>query len=163
VGEITVIADASPLIGLAAAGEFELLRRLYGTLLITRAVLDEVSAGGKRFGARELEAALREGWIRAAPTPLSTWRFAELGAGEASTIALALERRGALVLMDDIAGRAQAAALGVAVLDLPGVLLEAKRLGLIERVEPILAKLARKGFIVPERAAAGVLEEAGER
>ncbi|MFS8606720.1 MAG: DUF3368 domain-containing protein, partial [Gammaproteobacteria bacterium] len=83
--------------------------------------------------------------------------------GGASTLALALERRGALVLMDDIAGRAQAAALGVAVLDLPGVLLEAKRLGLIERVEPILAKLARKGFIVPERAAAGVLEEAGER
>ncbi len=163
VDDITVIADASPLIGLAAAGEFDLLRRLFGTILISRAVLEEVSAGGKRSGARELDAALREGWIRAAPTPPETWRFSELGAGEASTIALALERRRALVLMDDVAGRGQADALGVAVLDLPGVLLEAKRAGLVERIEPILAKLERKGFVVPERAAARLLEQAGER
>jgi len=163
VDDITVIADASPLIGLAAAGEFELLRRLYGTLLVSRAVLDEVSAGGTRAGARELDAALREGWIRAAPTPPETWRFPELGTGEASVLALALARRDALVLMDDAAGRQQAAALGVSVLDLPGMLLEAKRAGLVERIEPILARLARKGFVVPERAAAGVLERAGER
>src|SRR5690606_11292482 len=157
VDDITVIADASPLIGLAAAGEFELLRRLYGTILVSRAVLDEVLAGGARAGAGELDAALREGWIRAAPTPLETWRLPELGTGEASVLALALERPGALVLMDDAAGRAQAEALGLAVLELPGVLLEAKRAGLVERIEPILARLERKGFVVPKRAAADVL------
>jgi hypothetical protein len=44
--------------------------------------------------------------------------YPELGDGEASTLALALERNGALVLMDDAAGRECAAALGLQVLGL---------------------------------------------
>lgn len=49
-----VVADASPLIGLAAAGAFDLLRRLFGQVTITDSVRDEVLAGGERPGAREL-------------------------------------------------------------------------------------------------------------
>lgn len=159
----TVIADASPLIGLATAKCFDLLRALFGTLHVTHAVRDEVAAGGRRAGARELEEALREGWIRAAPTPFETWRFPGLGAGEASTIALALARPRPLVLMDDAAGRGQAAASGLEVLDVAGVLVEAKRVGLVERIEPFLERLAKKGFIVPGGTAAAALEQAGER
>ncbi len=125
-----VTADASPLIGLAAAGAFEVLRALFGTIVVTRLVKDEVAAGADRPGARELDAALREGWIRVAPTPLETWAFAELDAGEASTIALARAHADSLVLMDDLAGRDQAAALGLDVLDVPGVLAAARRAGL---------------------------------
>lgn len=40
-----VVADASPLIGLAAAGAFDLLRRLFGQITITDSVRDEVLAG----------------------------------------------------------------------------------------------------------------------
>ena len=40
-----VVADASPLIGLVAAGAFDLLRRLYGQVTITESVRDEVLAG----------------------------------------------------------------------------------------------------------------------
>jgi predicted nucleic acid-binding protein len=69
------VADASTLIALAAAGAFEKLARLFGTLTITRLVKDEVSARPDRPGARELEAAMRAGWIRVAPTPLDTWRL----------------------------------------------------------------------------------------
>ena len=39
-----VAADASPLIGLAAAGAFQLPRRLFGTVTVTAAVRDEVLA-----------------------------------------------------------------------------------------------------------------------
>lgn len=127
-----VIADASPLIGLAAAKRFELLRRLYGRLIVTRAVLEEVMAGGRKPGARELSEALRDGWIRGAPTPSETWAFAELGTGEASTIALALDRPGALVLMDDLPGREHAAARGIETLDSAGVLQAAARAGLLD-------------------------------
>lgn len=126
-----VISDASPLIGLAAAKRFDLLRRLYGRVVVTRAVLEEVMAGGPRPGARELEKALRDGWIRGAPTPGETWTFAELGTGEASTIALALRHPGALVLMDDVPGRERAAFEGIETLDSAGVLEEADRAGLL--------------------------------
>jgi predicted nucleic acid-binding protein len=121
--ERLVAADASPLIGLAAASAFERLRELYGTVTITRTVKDEVLAGGTLPGARELAAAMREGWIRVAPAPPGTWTFAELGAGEASTIALALQHAGpTLVLMDDMLGRNQAAALGLEVIGLAELL-----------------------------------------
>src|SRR5688572_13269976 len=111
-----VAADASPLIGLAAAGVLAVLRELFGTVIITRLVKDEVTARGDRPGAQELDAAMREGWVRVAPAPLETWRFAEIDAGEASTIALAAQHEGALVLMDDALGRARASALGLEVL-----------------------------------------------
>lgn len=120
------------MIGLAAAKRFELLRRLYGRLIVTRAVLEEVMAGGRKPGARELSEALRDGWIRGAPTPSETWAFAELGTGEASTIALALDRPGALVLMDDLPGREHAAARGIETLDSAGVLQAAARAGLLD-------------------------------
>lgn len=113
-----VVADSSLLIGLARAGAFERLRERFGRLTITRLVKDEVTARADLPGARELTAGMRDGWIRVAPTPLATWQYPELDAGEASTLALALEQNGALVLMDDVAGRERAAALGLQVLGL---------------------------------------------
>jgi predicted nucleic acid-binding protein len=144
-----VAADASPLIGLATADAFALLSQLYGSVTVTRAVKDEVMVDVALPGARELDAAMRAGWIRVAPTPPETWKFPELGAGEASTIALALQRaETALVLMDDAAGRAQATALGLAVAGVADVLLAARRARLIADVEPILERLERRGFVV---------------
>ena len=52
--ERLVAADASPLSRLAAAGGFDLLRRLFGKLTITNTVRDEVLAGGDLPGAAEL-------------------------------------------------------------------------------------------------------------
>jgi predicted nucleic acid-binding protein len=41
--EKTVVSDASPLIGLAAAGGFELLLRLFGAVTVTSTVRREVA------------------------------------------------------------------------------------------------------------------------
>jgi predicted nucleic acid-binding protein len=158
-----VAADASPLIGLATAGALHLLRDLFGTVTITRLVKDEITGDSKRPGAQELEAAMREGWLRVAPAPPETWQFAALDAGEASTIALAAEREGALVLMDDALGRQQAGALGLELLDVAGVLLAAKRARLIGAVKPLVATLGRRGFTMPEDSRNALLREAGEQ
>lgn len=157
-----VAADASPLIGLATAGALHLLRELFGTVTISRLVKEEVTGHPKRPGARELDAAMREGWIRVAPAPLTTWQLSGLDSGEASTLALAAEQEGALVLMDDARGRAQAATLGFEVLDLAGILLAAKRARLIGAVRPLLAGLVRHGFTMPKEARHTLLREAGE-
>ncbi len=158
-----VAADASPLIGLATAGALDLLRGLFGTVIISRAVRDEVMAGGERPGAAELSAAMRAGWIRVAPTPMATWRSAELDVGEASTLALAEERGdSALVLMDDALGRERAAQRGIPLMDVADVLLAAKRGGLVDGIGPLLERLARKGFTVAEGRVRDVLEQAGE-
>jgi uncharacterized protein len=157
-----VVADASPLIGLAVARAFHVLRELYGTVTITRLVKDEVTGHADRPGARELTTAMREGWIRVAPAPPETWAFPALDSGEASTIALAREHADSLVLMDDALGREQAAALGLDVLGLTGVLLAAKRAGLVKTLRPLLQRLARRGFVLPDAEVKTALANAAE-
>jgi predicted nucleic acid-binding protein len=157
-----VVADASPLIGLATADLLHVLRELFGTVTITRLVKDEMTGGGRRPGVEMLDAAMRDGWLRVAPAPLETWRLTGIDAGEASTIALAAQREGSLVLIDDGLGRAQAAALGLEILDVPGILLAAKRARLVRAVRPLVARLARRGFTIPDDARRSLLRDAGE-
>lgn len=163
-GPGTVAADASPIIGLATIGALEWLRELFGTVLVSRAVVDEVVAGGDRPGAAELTAAMRAGWIRVAPTPMATWRFPDLDVGEASTIALAEEHGGdaALVLMDDALGQQRAEAQGLRFADVAGLMLAARRAGLVAEIAPLFDRLARKGFTVAAQRVHDVLEQAGE-
>ena len=89
-----VTADASPLIGLAAAGGFDLLRKLFGRLRITDTVRDEVLAGGELPGAAELTEAIRQGWIEVEHTRADAGVLADLDAGESSTLTLAAAHSG---------------------------------------------------------------------
>ena len=157
-----VAADASPLIGMAAAGAFELLRELFGTVTITKLVKDEVTGRADLPGARELDAAMRAGWIRVAPAPPETWSYRDIDAGEASTIALAVGRHDALVLMDDALGCARAAEAGLETLGVSGLLVAAKRARLIAGVGPLAERLARQGFTVPPESLRAALAAAGE-
>ena len=147
-----VAADASPLIGLAAAGAFHLLRKLFGTVTVTAAVRDEVLAGGELPGAHELAAAVRAGWIKVARTPAGAEVFPELGVGEASTLALAMKYcKECLVLMDEPLGRARARAGGIPVTGLAGILLAAKRTRLVRSVRPFFDRLAQSDFRISDR------------
>lgn len=75
-----VAADASTLIGLATAGQFELLQRVFGTVDVTGAVRDEVGARKSLPGAAELESAVEGGWVSIVPVEADPI-FADLGAG----------------------------------------------------------------------------------
>ena len=158
-----VTADASPLIGLAAAGEFELLRRLFDRLTITETVRDEVLAGGALPGAAELTDAIRLGWIKVEHTRPDSDAFAGLDAGESSTLALAAAHVGpSLILMDEPLGRSYANDHGLAVTGVAGVLLAAKRAGLVMQVRPFLERLSTYDFRLSDRVVHAVLEQAGE-
>ena len=161
--ERLVAADASPLIGLAAAGEFDLLRRLFGQLTITNTVRDEVLAGADLPGAAELAAAIRDGWIQVEHTPAAAGAFADLDAGESSTLTLAAAHVGpSLILMDEPLGRSYADAHGLAVTGLAGVLLAAKRASLVASVRPLFERLAARDFRLSDQLVQAILEQAGE-
>jgi uncharacterized protein len=83
---------------------------------------------------------------------------AELDPGEAEAIALALEKQADLILVDERLGRQVAMALGLRVTGLLGVLAEAKRASLIERVKPVIEDLhERAGFWISAELIAEVL------
>ena len=158
-----VAADASPLIGLAAAGAFDLLHDLFGNVTISRAVRDEVMAGGELPGAAELAAAIETGWIKVVRNPSGMGRLPELDAGEASTLALAFKHQGeCLVLMDELAGRAHAREHGITVTGLAGILVAAKRARLVKRIQPFFDRLDQSDFRISPDLVRAVMEDAGE-
>jgi predicted nucleic acid-binding protein len=75
-----------------------------------------------------------------------------LGLGESSTIALALEVEGALVILDDKNVRRYAQSIGLAFTGIVGVLSQAYRMGLIEDVGEIVARLRTVDFRLPQDA-----------
>ena len=151
------------MIGLATAGAFHLLRKLFGRVTVTPVVRDEVLAGGSLPGARELAEAIASGWIEVAGAHGDVAPFADLDAGEASTLALAVESPGrCLVLIDEPLGRAHAHAYGIAVTGLAGVLLAAKRAGFIPSVRPLFERLEASNFRLSGEVIRAVLEQADE-
>ena len=70
----------------------------------------------------------------------------QIGAGESEAIALALELGNVFVLLDDKKARQIAKQLGLEIIGTIGLILRAKRKGLIEKVKPVLNELIMAGF-----------------
>jgi len=162
---MSVVSNASPLINLARIGKIDLLRELYGELLIPEAVWQEVVIeGAGQPGAEEVRTAP---WIQArevANKDLVRALRQDLDAGEAEAIALALEIGAELLLMDERLGRETARHLGVRYAGLIGILVEAKRKGLINAIKPHLDTLRDvAGFRVSDTLYIRVLQDEGER
>ena len=160
-----IVADASPLIGLARLDRLFILRQLYQTVLVPPRVLTELSIESDLPGARRLGTALAEDWLRSAPLERSdelTVLYDLLDAGEAEAILLAAERTGSLLLIDDRRGRMVARARGIPVVGTGGALLLAKRKGLIDRLRPEIDRLAEVGYRLSPALRARLLDLAGE-
>lgn len=159
-----VVSDTSPLIALATIGKLDLLKQLYGEVLVPRAVHDEAaSVRPEAPGAMEVRSA---SWIhvRAVNDQLLVAALSlHLDVGEAEAIALAVESDADLLLMDERRGRLAAMRLGRRVVGVLGALVEAKQRNLITHVRPLLDTLATDaGFRISPELHARVLEAASE-
>ena len=143
-----VVADASPLIAMARIGRLDLLRSVFGRLLVPGAVWREVvEGGGDKAGAADVAAA---DWIErraVVDSSLVNLLRHDLGAGEAEAIVLAREAKADFVLMDERLGRSAAHTLGLKVVGVVGVLIEARARGLITDANEIMDQLHQQaGF-----------------
>jgi len=158
-----VVSNTSAIVNLAVVGQLDLLRQLYGEVILPEAVGRELAAmrpPSTLEGVRACE------WIQI--TAVSDRGVVEslmmqLHTGEAEAIGLALEKRADLLLMDERRGRRIASGLGLKCVGLLGVIVEAKSKGLIPAVRPLLeALVAQAGFWTDRELYARVLAEAGE-
>jgi len=150
-----VVSDTSVLIYLARIERFALLRRLYFTITIPRAVWREVVEEGEgRSGASETEAAHEDGWVDVLPldqeSSMLPLPHEALDEGEAEALALAHEVEAKLVLLDEAAARQKAEQLELQKTGAIGILLRAKREGLIGRLRPELDNLRGTAFWIDE-------------
>lgn len=159
-----VVSDTSPLTNMAAIGQFDLLRRLYGRLHIAHGVWEELNADGKCWPGRD-EVATAD-WIERHEVEnqaLVTALQRDLDRGEAESIALALELDADLVLLDEKEGRRAAKRLGLHIVGVVGVLLEARANRVVDALRPHLDALRQTaGFYLSESLYHHALALAGE-
>lgn len=152
---MSAVSNSSPLIALAAIERLDLLPALFTSILIPPAVAHEIQrsvpVAPTWLQVRPLEAVL---------PPIVLRR--SLADGERQAIALAVETRADAIVLDDLPARriAQAAALNV--IGTLGVLLAAKRVGLISSVRPELDNLVRTSFFLSSQLRDELLRAAGE-
>ena len=157
-----VVCDTSPITNLAAVGRVELLKDLFGLVLISESVRDELQADGGVYPGSNV-ASLDWIEVRAAANRTMVNQLRKtIHLGEAESIVLALECKADLVLLDDADGRSAAQQCGLTVMGTLGVLIRAKRTGLIPFVKPILDDLIAHGFFVRDSVAQGILKIVGE-
>ena len=151
-----VVSDTSPVTALLQIGRAELLRDLFGTVCIPRAVHEELALFHAMVpGFIEIRDVLDRSRVRALEKSLDL--------GEAEAIVLAVESSADHLLMDERRGRSIATAAGVPVIGLVGVLLLAKQRSLIPSLRDCLTDLqAKAGFYLSEELVAKALAAAGE-
>lgn len=82
--------------------------------------------------------------------------------GEASAIALAVEKADSLLILDDRKARRLADNLKLNYRGTIGVLIEAKQSGCFKSIKPILTKIKRTNFHLSEELEAEIIEKSGE-
>jgi predicted nucleic acid-binding protein len=161
--EMTTVADASFLIGIALMDLMSVLEDVIGHLYVAPAVWQEVVAeGAGKPGAEQVG---RAGFIERRPI-LNRARLeglkSSLGPGEAETLILAEELGCNVVLIDDLAARKAADQAGLHPIGVLGFLLEAKRRRKIVEIKPLIDKLVTHGFRLGAALIQQVLQAAGE-
>ncbi|WP_295426289.1 DUF3368 domain-containing protein [uncultured Thiodictyon sp.] len=157
-----VIINASPLITLFKSGQADLLPRLFQSVLVPDTVWREVAATGHEdIATRSLSATP---WLTRLPVqPLDLRVLAwDAGPGETELLSYARKNLDTLAIVDDDYARRCARSLQVRTLGTCGVLILAKRRGLIAAVKPGVRALCDAGLWLSPSAIQTVLAAAGE-
>ena len=145
-----VVADSSPLHYLILLDQAEVLRSLYGNVLIPDAVAAELRAAASPRSVSE--------WVEHHPSWLRIVAVApedivlvadELDMGERAAIALAEKTGAELLLIDESAGRAEARRRSLRVTGTLGVLRAAAEAGLLD-VRNVVSRLKATNFYVDD-------------
>lgn len=140
-----VVSDAGPLIALARVDALQVLRKLFGQVLIPEAVRNECCAR-PGIDTDRITTALGQQWLLATPVGMPEGRTAQLGTGERQALALAQAHPSALLLMDDRLARREAARLGLPFVGTVRVLWIAEQRGLIPSAEQMVSRMSASGY-----------------
>jgi len=154
--------NASPLILLAITGRIELLRSVAGRVVVPSVV--EVEALARASDQRTVRVLRSTAWIERAasisvPAEIEAW---DLGAGEAAVLSLTARTPGSIAVVDDLAARHCGKSMGLQVIGTLGVVVRAKRAGVITLARPVMADLRASGLYIVDELVDRALREVGE-
>ncbi|MBN1925253.1 MAG: DUF3368 domain-containing protein [Prolixibacteraceae bacterium] len=147
-----IVSDTSCLILLDKLGKVNILQSLFGTITITEIIADEFGKTIPEFFSIEN------------PKDKNYQKILEsfLDSGEASAIALAIEKEECLLIIDEYKGRREARNLGLDYTGTIGIFIIAKRKGLINSITEILEAIQKTDFRLSEELIREAKEMCGE-
>ena len=155
-----LVADASALIALSACNSLALLDALFGEVWVPEAVFNEVVIANKPQ-AGNLRTYL-QGKVRSVDLKNFVYLDAFADAGETAAMLLYKELDADYLLIDDKRGRRVANINHIKTIGSLGVLLQAKRTGLIFAVAPLLDQIAASQVFIGAELIRAVLDLANE-
>ncbi|MBI5823530.1 MAG: DUF3368 domain-containing protein [Chloroflexi bacterium] len=157
-----IVVNSTPLVAFWSIGRLDILRRLFGEIVIPPAVREEFLSAEKESRRQVLREA---SWIRvvALANPNRTAVYAGLDDGEAQVLALAEEQDASLVLIDERKARRYAERLKLPLSGTLGVLLLAKEEKIISSVSPLLKAIQGAGLYLHTDLVEQILKIAGEK
>ncbi len=159
-----VISDTTAVSTLIQLGRLDILRELFLEVIIPDAVFNELLELSK-FGI-DVSVLTKAQWlITKTPSSSPTLSLLKslLDEGEASAIALAVELKADLIIIDEKQGRKIAQSMNLQFTGLGGVLIRAKQVGIIPDVKSFLDEVEQKtNFYLDISARAVILKGAGE-
>jgi len=156
-----VVVNSSPLIVLFRSGQADLLPRLFSDIVIPEPVYQEVLAGREDDAAKM--ALPQTSWINREKVditlPVAAWN---LGNGESAVFSFAIKESGYRAVVDDLAARRCAKTFGIQTLGTGGLLVLAKRRGLIGSVKSRVQRIRDAGLWLSDSVVKLLIREAGE-
>ena len=143
-----IIADTSCLILYDKIDQFDILKRTFTEIVVTKEVAEEF--GELPNWVKTVSISESEQFVRL---------INQLGKGEASAITLALENKNSILLIDEKKGRKIAQQLNINIIGSLGVLLKAKEKGVVRSVEEILKLIDTTDFRISQSIRNKILEK----
>jgi uncharacterized protein len=158
---VIVVADSSPLIAFAILDKLSILSRIFDELWVPPAVYAESTVAGKPF-KDELQA-FCNGKIKPVIDTLAVKVLStQIDLGEAEAIVLAMENGIQNILIDDYRARRTAQASGLFTIGTVGVLVKAKKNGMIASVHNCMEQLSKQGIWISSEIRREALRLANE-
>ena len=160
---MTVICNATPLINFAAINRLDILKEVFGQVIIPQAVYVETTVSGFLWSQFILQAVTSE-WLQVRTVSnIDPMISPELDDGEREAIALALETGVDKILLDERDARKVAQSIGLRLIGTLGILLLAKEKHIIAEIKPLLdAMIDVAQYWVNQNLYEQVLRQTGE-
>jgi predicted nucleic acid-binding protein len=157
------VVNAGPLIALSLLDSLDFLPTLFAECWVPRTVYNEVSVADiDKPGGRALLGADWQARIMVSPVP-DPLLVMELDDGEAEVICLARHLSPCMAIIDERRGRRIARHVyGLPVKGTAGILVAAKRRGLISVVRPLLQRLRLSGYYLADNVISAACLAVGE-
>lgn len=158
-----VVVNTTPLIALSHVRQLDILRKLYGEIIIPEAVYNELSVKAESICKKAVDKSLD--WIRVEKIEnqlAKSMYKTQLHDGEVEVMILSKEIGADVVIIDDANAKKHAKYLGLPVTGTLGVLIKAKQMGYVGELKPVLYQLVENGIYISQKVLDLCLKQVGE-